>query len=520
MRAQPRFTRMAMLSGSVASLALPWVLRGGRAARARPIGDDALEKLAGKITGGVLRPNDPRFVALTQPENLRYYNPPSTPDAPPDPDAPFAAVRPHNAKEVAAAILWAQEFGWPMVPRSGGHSYAGCSTIPGLVIHAGAMRHVKYNPNSLLLEVGGGALNGDIFAALQGGNRAIVHGRCKAVGISAFLMGGGLGLAMRESGLGCDQVASVELVLANGQKVRASASNEYKELFWAVRGGGGGNLGFATRWWLHTVAADKVVAFNASWWSSGDKQDIFKRLVRALEAAPEQMGAQMSVSATALNSPRPNKITLIGQYHRPLDKFQRILGSALADAEEKATPELPYWEAQEFFDIESSPNRYQETSIFAGELSDALIEETFSLLRTFPGAGARARLTFFLVGGRVNKIKPDATAFVHRSSQWLINTIVEWPDGDSQEHVDDTLKWQRKVQNTSSGILGTGSCYQNFPDPELDHHAEAYWGTNLSRLSTAKGAVDPCSMFTPPRNQGIPNPHSKVEPYPLVRSLP
>jgi hypothetical protein len=110
------------------------------------------------------------------------------------------------------------------------------------------------------------------------------------------------------------------------------------------------------------------------------------------------------------------------------------------------------------------------------------------------------------MGGHVNKIKPDATAFVHRSSQWLINTIVEWPDGDSQEHVDDTLKWQRKVQNTLSGILGTSRCYQNFPDPELDNYAEAYWGANLSRLSKVKAAFDHRSVFTPPRNQGIPQP--------------
>jgi FAD binding domain/Berberine and berberine like len=505
MHAQPRLTRRAMLSGSVASLALPWVLQGARAAPAPGISDAAWKKLAGKITGGVLWPNDPRFVALTRPENLRYYNPPATPDASPDPDAPFAVVRPHDAKEVADAILWAQDVGCPMVARSGGHSYAGCSTIRGLVIHLGNMRQVKYNPNSSLLEVGGGALNGDIFAALRPSKRAIVHGRCPAVGISAFLMGGGIGLAMREHGVGCDLVDSVELVLADGKKVRASASNEYKELFWAVRGGGGGNLGVATRWRLHTVPVDKFIAFTANWWSSGKKPEIFKRLVRALEAAPEQMGAQMSVFVTALNSPLPNRISLTGQFRGPLAKFQTILGSALAGAEQKAVLELPYWQAQEFFEIEAEPNRYQETSLFADELSDPLIEEAFSLSRTLPGTAATARLTFFLTGGRVNKIKPDATAFVHRSSQWLINPIVEqWPADYAK--VDDDLKWQRKVLNRFAEILGGSSCYQNFSDPELDNHAEAYWGANLSLLSKVKAAFDPRSVFTPPRNQGIPQP--------------
>jgi FAD/FMN-containing dehydrogenase len=310
---------------------------------------------------------------------------------------------------------------------------------------------------------------------------------------------------MREHGVGCDLVDSVELVLADGKKVRASASNEYKELFWAVRGGGGGNLGFATRWRLHTVPVDKFIAFTANWWSSDKKQEIFKRLVRALEAAPEQMGAQMSVFVTALNSPLPNRISLTGQFRGPLAKFQTILGSALAGAEQKAVLELPYWQAQEFFEIEAEPNRYQETSLFADELSDTLIEEAFSLSRTLPGTAATARLTFFLTGGRVNKIKPDATAVVHRSSQWLINPIVEqWPADYAK--MDDDLKWQRKVLNRFAEILGGSSCYQNFSDPELDNHAEAYWGANLSLLSKVKAAFDPRSVFTPPRNQGIPQP--------------
>ena len=325
MHAEPQLTRRALLSGSVASLALPWVLRGARAAPESGISDAAWNELAGKITGGVLWPSDPRFCELTRPENLRYYNP----DSSPDPDAPFAVVQPHDAKEVGDAILWAADVGCPMVARSGGHSYAGCSTIRGLVIHLGAMRQVKYNPNSSLLVVGGGALNGDLFAALRRSNRAIVHGRCPSVGISAFLMGGGIGLAMREHGVGCDLVESVDLVLADGKHVRASASNDYKDLFWAVCGGGGGNLGLATQWRLHTVPADNVIAIVANWWSNDNKQEIFKRLVRALEAAPEQMGAQISVYVTALNSPLPNRISLTGQFRGLRGDLEAILGDVL-----------------------------------------------------------------------------------------------------------------------------------------------------------------------------------------------
>jgi hypothetical protein len=101
--AQARLSRRTLLSGSVASLALPWVLRGARAAAPRLVCDvsdeAAWEELTDKIKCGiVVRPNDPRFVRLTQPENLRYYNPPATSDAPPDSDAPFGVVVPQRRR--------------------------------------------------------------------------------------------------------------------------------------------------------------------------------------------------------------------------------------------------------------------------------------------------------------------------------------------------------------------------------------------------------------------------------------
>src|SRR5207248_338913 len=119
---------------------------------------------------------------------------------------------------------------------------------------------------------------------------------------------------------------------------------------------------------------------------------------RVLEGAPETMGAQISIFAAALDSPAPNKISLTGQYRGPPGKFQAILGDALTDAEHKAIEPLAYWQAQEFFEIKATPNRYQETSLFADALSDALIEEAFRLSRTLPDKVAKARLTFFLTG--------------------------------------------------------------------------------------------------------------------------
>src|SRR5947207_9482653 len=250
MQTTSRLSRRALLSGSAASLAMPWVARRARAQPAAPkVSEAALRELELCIPGGVLQPNDPRFLRLTQPENLRYFNPPADPGNTRDPDAPYYVVLPRTREEVACAITWAREQGLPLVPRSGGHSYAGCSTVPGVVINSSAMpKRLEYGAG--MLTAGGGMLFGDMLAGMRkidGGRFSVTHGRCGGVGLSAYLMGGGYALDSPLLGLGCDRVDGVEMVLADGQIVTAN-SIDHPELFWAVRGGGGGTLGFATEW--------------------------------------------------------------------------------------------------------------------------------------------------------------------------------------------------------------------------------------------------------------------------------
>jgi hypothetical protein len=523
MQTSSQFSRRAVLSGSAASLALPWLPRASRALSLPAVPESAWRELDKNITGGVLRPNDPRFVALTQPENLRYYNPPSNPGGRPDPDAPFGVVRPHTPEEVAYAIKWSRDNNLPMVPRSGGHSYAGCSTVAGLVINSSAMQSVKLQDG--LIEAGGGAIFGNLLAGLKDieaggetGRYSITHGRCRGVGLSAYLMGGGWALDSSYLGMGCDRVKKVELVLADGKVVRASDDSEYRDLFWAVRGGGGGNLGFATKWWLDPITVQKVVAFSGSWRLSGNAHFVFRTLLRAIDAAPDRMGAEMTLSTTyaTVRSQWAYVINLSLEFHGSREEFDSLMGPVLAAAaaaeakdcsfdncSSSDCQELPYWDAQEFFEVRGYPNRYHETSLFAREVSDRFIAEIFRIWPTWPNNISAARLTAYRVGGKVNTVAPDATAFVHRTARWMITTDIDWSESGLPRDIDANLRWQRDVFDTFYVLLGRPGSYQNFPDPALDDHALAYWGSNLWRLWQVKRRYDPDLVFTPPRNQGI-----------------
>ena len=250
----------------------------------------AWKNLADKVKGGVVRPGDRGFGALTRPQNLRY-----------DDITPLGVARPRDAAETLAAIAWARESGIPMVLRSGGHSYAGCSVVAGLIVHTGLMRGVRHLGNGIV-EISGGALNADVYQALAGAKTdvggdglAAPHGRCLGVGASAFLLGGGIGFAMRDHGLACDLVQEIEVALPDGQVVRAS-ENENTDLFWALRGGGGGNLGVALRFTLRAVKAEPMTSFKVVW--ERKVEDVFFQLARSLESASGRMGARLSVEAT------------------------------------------------------------------------------------------------------------------------------------------------------------------------------------------------------------------------------
>ena len=526
MQTTSQLSRRAVLSGSAASLALPLLPRASRALSPPAVSEAAWRELDKCITGGVLRPNDPRFIELTQPENLRYYNPPSNPGGAPDPDAPFGVVRPHTPEEVACAIKWCRDNNLPMVPRSGGHSYAGCSTVAGLVINATAMQSVKFQDG--LVEAGGGSVFGNLLASLRGieaGGQterySITHGRCRGVGLSAYLMGGGWALDSSHLGMGCDRVKKVEIVVADGRVLVASENDpdpDLRDLFWAVRGGGGGNLGFATRWWLEPMTVQKVVAFSGRWRLGDSAQSVFRTLLRALDAAPPAMGAEMTMSTTyaSVRSKWPYVINLSCEFHGSRDEFDSLLGPALtaadvaeakdcsfSDCSSQDCMELPYWDAQEFFEVRGYPNRYHENSLFAREVSDDFIGEIFRIWPTWPNNISAARLTAYRVGGKVNTYAPDAMAFVHRSSRWMITTDIDWSETGRAPDIDANLKWQKDVFDAFSVLLGRPGSYQNFPDPALDNHAKAYWGTNFWRLLQIKGRYDPDFVFSPPRNQGI-----------------
>ncbi|HEY3873125.1 MAG TPA: FAD-binding oxidoreductase, partial [Actinocrinis sp.] len=163
---------------------------------------------------------------------------------------PQAVVRCGTPTDVAEAIALARRHGLHAVPRSGGHSFAGRSTSTGVIIDVAPMHDVR--PDGDFAVIGAGARLGEVYDGLARVGRTIAAGCGPAVGIAGLTLGGGLGILGRSHGLTSDQLVAARVVLPDGRIVECDDRRE-PDLFWALRGSGGGNFGVVTSLTFRTL---------------------------------------------------------------------------------------------------------------------------------------------------------------------------------------------------------------------------------------------------------------------------
>jgi FAD/FMN-containing dehydrogenase len=451
-----------------------------------PLPDAAWRQLAQVMRGAVLRPADSTFAAAARPDNLRYAG-----------TLPAGIAQCLDAGDVAAAIKWCGEYRLPLIARAGGHSYAGFSTTEGLMIDVRAMKGTRYDVATQQVTVEGGALNSDVYTALRAAKRTITHGRCPTVGAAAFLLGGGIGFNMRRNGVASDSMLATDIVLADGTRktgLNARSEKDDAALFWACRGGGGGNFGINTSFTLATIPADPVTVFKIIWKDAD--VDLGEAVMQCLHAATNALGSRVSFQAVNGSV----TVDLLGQLHGSRDELLAILAPAFRLAlpnDVKIEDRIDYWDAQDFLHEDGFPTYYQERSAYVHDQFDPkALAEGFAWLRRAPNTGGTCDLRFFQTGGVINDTPAHATAFVHRDNHWLMVVGLYW---DAQTNNDKPLldrahDWQNGFYAAMLPATDRRS-YQNFPDPSLDDWRKAYYGENYDDLSRIKKTVDPDRIF-------------------------
>jgi FAD/FMN-containing dehydrogenase len=484
--------RRALLSRGAAgalSLALPLEALGAPA-----LTRTAARALRSAVRGPVFFPRTPGYDAERLVYNSRY-----------DGARPEAVVQVLDTRDVQAVVRWARRFDVRVVARSGGHSYAGYSTTSeGVVVDLSRLRGVSVAGGRA--RVGAGAQLIDVYSALARRGLLVPAGSCPSVGIAGLALGGGHGLSGRRFGLTSDNLLAATIVTADGRARRVDADTN-EDLYWACRGGGGGNFGVVTSLTLQAHRARGASWFFVSWpWSQANAA--LAAWQRFAPGAPPALTSIFSLGTSGgSGSPR---VTALGQYFgsesamrnlvRPLT---RVSGASLSSGSASMMNLALRWAGCLDMGLRECHTRgtrsggqlaraafYAKSHYFDEPLPPggrrAMIDWIERRQRT-PSAGSGA-LLLDAYGGALNRPRPGATAFAHRDMLFSVQYLAYLGSGPASRRWIEGV-WRALRPHAS------GQAYQNYIDPQLDGWQRAYYAGNLQRLREIKKQVDPDFTF-------------------------
>jgi len=326
-----------------------------------------------------------------------------------------------------------------------------------------------------------GASNQNIANALNSTPFAIPSGRCPTVGVSGLVLGGGWGFAATHAGLTCDSLLETDIVLANAKQVTAKPESCTDDLFWALRGGGGGNFGVNTSFTFQLHKVDNVTVFNILW--PGQQQ---VEMLRRLQEIQQTHATSMSTRTKAYpDKPgaRPKmeqlQVTTLGIFWGD----EKQTREALAPALNLVTPigldirTMNYWQARDYMATDDPTGMYDLRSSYVAEaLSEEGLETMLQWMTKWPGGSLLPENMgiLFAIGGEVRNIKPDATAYVHRNANYIFEMEAAWAPIDSPDIVRAQKRWLTDYFNAMQKYLLPQS-YVNFPSRELKDCGNKYF---------------------------------------------
>jgi len=413
---------------------------------------------------------------------------------------PLAVAYCESADDVAKAIRWATRNRVPMAARSGGHSYGGYSTTQGLVVDVSRLDGVSLNAAGTVATIGAGAKLIDVYAGLWRRRRTIPAGSCPTVGIAGLALGGGIGFTSRAFGTTSDNVVGVTLVDASG-RVRTCTRSENADLYWACRGGGGGNFGVATSFRVRAHPVSNVTTFVVRWpWSEA------QAAVDAWQAwAPHAPDGLFSVCTlvTATGTPQ---VRVAGQFLGDRIELDRLLQPLLVGAPtEVSSIERTFMSAAMMWagctgsveECHLPPEGDLPRATFKGKSDYAARPLSREGIRTMLGwiekrqaQGGKGVLLLDSYGGAINRVPVRATAFAHRKMLFSMQYGAYWSGGGGTT----ALRWIRSFWQAMRPYV-SGAAYVNYIDPDLPGWPAAYYGPNYRRLQDVKRRYDPRNQF-------------------------
>lgn len=448
------------------------------------INESSLKEFKESLRGSLLEPHDKGYDDARKVYNAMINK------------RPRLIVFCKDVADVISSVNFARNNNLLLSVRSGGHNGGGLGICDdGLVIDLSGIKYTLVDPVAKTVVAGGGCTWGDIDHATHAFGLATPSGIISTTGVGGLTTGGGLGHFTRQYGLSIDNLLSVDMVLADGSFVSANA-DQNKDLFWAVRGGGG-NFGVVTAFTFKLHLIDTVYAGPILYEMSEAKEVMrwYDNMLR--KDMPDDLNGFFAIMTIPPAPMFPEHLRLkkmcgvIWSYTGPMKKAEEVFKPIRAfkkPALDMAGP-IPQPVLQGLFDaVYPKGLQWYWRADFVNELSDKAIDEHIRFGNNMPTWQSGMHL--YPINGAASKIGKNDTAWNYRDATWAMVIIGVDSDPANKEIISWSKEYWKAVHPYAAG-----GAYVNFMMDEGEDRVRATYGDNYDRLVSIKNKYDPDNLF-------------------------
>jgi FAD/FMN-containing dehydrogenase len=409
---------------------------------------------------------------------------------------PALIARCAGPDDVARAIAFGRQQGLAVAVRGGGHNGAGLGTVDdGVVVDLSLLKEIQVDPEQRVVRVGGGCVWGEVDNATGAYGLATPSGIISTTGVGGLTLGGGLGHLTRKCGLAIDNLVEAELVLASGEKVRAS-EDEHPDLFWAIRGGG--NFGVVTRFTFRLHEVGTVVA-GPTFWPVEAGAEVLSVYRDFLPSAPRELNGFFAFHTVPPAPPFPPEIHLrkvcgvvwcyVGSEADSAKAMAPLLDQLPEPLMHGVQP-MPHAALQSAFDGLYPPgDQWYWRADFVKEIPDEAVE----IHQRFGAAMPTLKCTMHMypIDGAAHDLASTDTAWSYRDARW--GSVFAGVDPDPK-NVPEIRRWSIEYFEALHPY-SAGGAYVNMMMDEGQERVRASYRDNYDRLARVKATYDPENVF-------------------------
>jgi hypothetical protein len=410
---------------------------------------------------------------------------------------PVLIARPSSAAGVASVVAFARDHDLPLAVRGGGHNGAGLGTADGgVVLDLSLLKDIQIDADARIARVGGGCTWGEVDRATNEHGLATPSGIISTTGVGGLTLGGGLGHLTRRFGLAIDNLLAAEMVLASGERVRASA-DEHPDLFWAIRGGGG-NFGVVTTFEFRLHEVNTVIG-GPTFWPVEMGAEVLSVYRDFLPSAPRELNGFFAFATVPPAPPFPEAIHLrkvcgVVWCHTGSEEEAAAAMAPLLDA----TPEplmhgvapMPHPMLQSAFDgLYPAGDQWYWRADFVKEIPDEAVDIHARFGAELPTM--QSTMHMYPIDGAAHDVGPSDTAFSYRDATY--GSVFAGVDHDPA-NVPAIRSWSIDY-NEALRPHSAGGAYVNMMMDEGQERVRASYRDNYDRLARIKAIYDPANLF-------------------------